>query len=367
MPDIVVDTKPPLPDDVRRAVMSHIGRPSPLATALADGSDGFFAPAIQAGAMTRNQALFLASGLFLMPFYRCLRAARKPDELEEGFVFTFHGRYRQDAAERPPGVSSLDDPRGGIWIASAMSVCVEIQGERLTLDRDGIRRWARRVEAVVWPEDTIVGILYTHELRAWRCDIAAAVPAMTMPHALELGPPAVAARRAALWKAEPEPDRRNTWATVMLEELAAGRHAVLEGLIVPGGRMYIPPFAVPPDPLKPVVQAANMANCLRRLDEKLGTDRVPLPARTVELPRDLAAPQPELDEPSTASITPADLAVLHSLVSRLPRQERRLCKLVAEEGKSYTQAARIMRVKRSTVKSMAKRIRRKLKTSEPAV
>jgi DNA-binding CsgD family transcriptional regulator len=248
------------------------------------------------------------------------------------------------------------------WLGEALAVDAVVDGEALRLDHAGLRRWARRIEAIQWPEATRVGILVTEEVRAWRFDMQlAAIGAIPAPKRLLIGPvAAVASRRDRLWKAETAEDRDALWALMQVEELAASGLQCLEGLIVPGGRIYVSPFSVPADPRQSSERKRQVTARLQRLDDALGTDRAPLRAKQADDESAIAAavdsgPTPEAKlvagpaEAEAARREDEREAALSQLVPRLPRRQRAL--LTALSGASSTaEAARKLDMNEATAR-----------------
>ena len=142
---------------------------------------------------------------------------------------------------------------------------------------------------------------------------------------------------------------------MILEELEAGGHRVLEGLIIPHGKMWTTPFSVPPNPNLEETQNALMATRLRRLDAVLGVDREPLvreqPLGWEPVAQETErAPDPELEEGS---------AIWEHLRRKLSRQEQKLFELLVIERQAIEQAARTLGIKPATARTMFHRIKQK--------
>lgn len=331
-----------------------------LAPPLRNFTKDFFAPAIEAGAMTQKQAEFLTSGPFLMPLYSMIRDVRAgeltQEEVENGFLFVIAGdKFRLDG--------SLENGKilvaAGEAIGDAMVIQGSIAGGRsITLDRETIRQRAKDIDAVHWPRGVILGLICTDELRAWRMDIEATLPALATraPRKIAIGPPALAKRRSALWEREFLEDQHALWSVRQLEELEAGGHRIFQGLIVPGGKMWTTPFRVPPDPNLKETEKAQMADTLRYLDQVLGVDREPLlrePPPGWEPVEPLAqeterAPDPEFEERS-----------MEHLRRKLSRREQKLFELLVIEHQTIEQAARTLGIKPATARTMFHRIKQK--------
>jgi hypothetical protein len=306
--------------------------------------------------MTCAQAEWLVANPLLMPLYRSIESARKVGSggvatLDAGFVCVVRGTT--PANFRPQ-----------LFIGEALSIDVALAGgHRATFTREDIRRRAADVQDITWPDDTVVGIVCTDELRSWRVDHAIVAPYRVRPRAMKIGPAGVARRRDALWSQLGEEDRRSTWTLVGLEALADADLARIDGLIVPGGRLWASRFNVPADPTREEASRTTFAENLRRLDDALSTDRAS-PLRTVALdsaPEARATPAaPEVEEGDGV----AEAAALASLAKVLPRRERQLLHLLLQ-GHDYTSAARKLKVQPGAARAMGSRILSRARSLKP--
>lgn len=317
----------------------------------------FFAPAIEGGQLTALQAEFLVALPFKMSLWTAFRSA-KPKELEAGFLVLYRAEdVAPTQAERP---GQLVKPAVDLWIGDAIQIEAAVGGQVVTLDREGLRSRARQVGAIQWPSGTLAGLLCTDEVRAWRYDLEAVVQALPKERSIAYGAGGVAARRKRAWRALGRMDQAATLDLQALEELDGAGHRVLEGLLVPGGRVWVPAFSLPTELAGPSVLAAN----LRWLDKILGTDTLPA---TVPVD-DWDFVDRQVDgvaraRPAASEAARDHAAALAILSTSLPRRERRLVELLAG-GHDFSQAARAMKIKPATVRTMHKRILKKARRSK---